>query len=248
MSGPSLTSSPTGRATCPMFENFFPSEVVARFTDRSCDFILPEGARGLLPAQREFLSGKLNIAPEKVFTIRQVHDNKVLNIKKSDLPQKGELPQADGVITNVPGIVLTVRTADCLPVFLYDPAKRAIGLVHAGWRSTAEKIVEFAVKAMTDSFGSHSPDLRVAFGPAIRSCCYEVGEEFKDVFPKEVTHHRGKYYFDLILANRHQLMAMGVRDGNIIDSQKCTMCDTKFYSFRRDGQKAGRHLSIMYLK
>ena len=101
---------------------------------------------------------------------------------------------------------------------------------------------------MREKYGAHATDPLVALGPAIRSCCYEVGEEFKDVFPHEVAMHKGKLHLDMALANKHQLMAQGVKAANIYDSQKCTVCDSKYFSYRRDKEKSGRHLSLFVLR
>ena len=227
-----------------LFKDFFPPAVSVFFTARTADFTLPEGAEGLSPTQKDYLSQKLGIADDKIFTIRQMHGNKILAITGRDLPQKGAVPQADGAVTNTPGIILSVRTADCLPIFLFDPGKKCIALVHAGWRGSSEKIVVQAITMMQEKYGSPSADLLVALGPSIRACCYEVSEEFKDVFPQEVSRHKGRFYLDLSLANKHQLMELGVKAGNIFDPQQCTVCDQQFFSYRRDKEKAGRHLSL----
>ena len=231
-----------------LFKDFFPPEVEPFFVDRTMDFVLPPEAKGISSQQKSFLSEKFKLDTDKVFTIRQVHDKKILFIVRDDVPQRGPILEADGVVTNVPGIVLAVRTADCLPIFLFDPKKKCIGLVHAGWRGSSEKIIVAAIHMMREKYGAHATDLLVALGPAIRSCCYEVGEEFKDVFPHEVAQHKGKLHLDMALVNKHQLMAQGVKAAHIFDSQKCTVCDTNFFSYRRDKEKSGRHLSLFVLK
>jgi YfiH family protein len=88
----------------------------------------------------------------------------------------------DGVITNLPEVVLTVRTADCIPVLLADKKLRAVGAFHAGWRGTFARIVEKGVGEMQAKFGSRPKDLLAAIGPGIHSCCYEVEDEFRDKF------------------------------------------------------------------
>jgi YfiH family protein len=88
----------------------------------------------------------------------------------------------DGLITNTPGLLLAVKTADCMPVIIVDPKKRAVGVFHAGWRGTLKRIAEKGVGEMRRWFGSRPQDLRAALGPSIRSCCYNVGEEVRDQF------------------------------------------------------------------
>ena len=91
----------------------------------------------------------------------------------------------DGLITNTPGILLGILTADCLPVILVDPKNRAVGVFHAGWRGTVKRIVEKGVGEMQRWFGTRPQDLKAAIGPAIRGCCYEVGPEVRDAFESQ---------------------------------------------------------------
>jgi YfiH family protein len=94
----------------------------------------------------------------------------------------------DGLITRTPGIVLGILTADCLPVLLVDPKRRAVGIFHAGWRGTVKRIVEKGVGEMRRNFGSRSAELKAAIGPGIRACCYEVGPEVREQFESQFTY------------------------------------------------------------
>ncbi len=228
-----------------MFENFFPLEVKAVFTDTTCDFILPPNAQGLSGGQKEFLKKTYQVDAEKVFTIRQVHGDKVLTVTQNDLPQQAILPEADGVVTNVSGIVLSIRTADCVPIFLYDPNKKCIGLAHAGWKSSAQSIAKKTVETLVQNYGSAPADILAALGPAIGRCCYQVGEEFEKIFPDEISYISDNRFLDLPLVNKNQLLKAGVKSKNIFESAACTVCGQDFFSFRRDKEKAGRHLSWM---
>jgi polyphenol oxidase len=91
----------------------------------------------------------------------------------------------DGMVTNVPGLLLAVQTADCLPVILVDPKKRAVGVFHAGWRGTVKRIVEKGMGAMRLHFDSRPGDLEAAIGPGVRNCCYSVGEAVRDQFSSQ---------------------------------------------------------------
>jgi YfiH family protein len=91
----------------------------------------------------------------------------------------------DGLITNTPGILLAVLTADCLPVILVDPRNRAVGVFHAGWRGTARRIVEKGIGEMRRAFGTRARDVLAALGPGIRGCCYQVGPELKEIFESQ---------------------------------------------------------------
>jgi len=110
--------------------------------------------------------------------LRQVHSDLIHCVSQaSEHPLTG-----DGLITNTPGLLLAVLTADCLPVIVVDPKHRAVGVFHAGWRGTVKRIVEKGVGEMRKHFGSDPAQLRAAIGPGIRNCCYQVGPDVKDTF------------------------------------------------------------------
>lgn len=231
-----------------LFKSFPATDVSAFFTERTADFVLPADATGLSATQKQFLLGKFQLDPAKVFTARQVHGSKILLVSNTGFPQHS-IPEADAMVTNVPGVILSVRTADCLPIFLFDPKKKAIGLVHTGWRGSSQRIVIMAIETMKKNYGSDPADILVELGPAIRQCCYEVGEEFRDIFSQagEVLRHKQNLYLDLSLVNEHQMQEAGLKAAHIVDSQQCTMCNPQFFSYRRDKEKAGRHLSLLVL-
>jgi len=222
-------------------------EVVSFFSDRTVDFKLNERSPELTFAQRESLTRALGFLPESIAQIHQVHGDRVLEASQA-FPIVQPIPDADALVTSTPGVALTVRTADCLPVYIFDPVRRAIGLAHAGWRSTHLQIVVKTISLMQKNWGSSPTDMKVAFGPAIRSCCYEVGEEFEKNFPADVTARSGRKFFDVAAANRRQLRSAGVKDENIADSMECTCCDKQFFSYRREAEKAGRHLSLLMIR
>lgn len=114
-------------------------------------------------------------------TLRQIHSDVIHRISiPPAAPQVG-----DGMVTDVPGIVLAILTADCLPVILVDPKKRAVGVFHAGWRGTVKRIVEKGVGVMRLQFGSRARDLEADIGPGVHNCCYTVGEEVRDQFTSQ---------------------------------------------------------------
>ena len=114
-------------------------------------------------------------------TLRQVHSD---IIRFVDSPAAQELV-GDGLITDTPELLLGIQTADCLPIIVVDPKRRAVGVFHAGWRGTVKRIVEKGVGEMHRHFGSRPRDLRAAIGPGIHGCCYEVGEEVRDQFESQ---------------------------------------------------------------
>jgi len=225
---------------------FFQGEVLAGVSDRGIDFQFPDDDRGFTGDQQDYLAGILPDNP--VFTVRQVHGDRAVVAVKKDLERGVSLPEADGIIGREADLPVAVRTADCLPVFLYDPVRRAIGLVHAGWRGTRAGIVGKTLAKMTQEWGTRPEDVLAAFGPAIGSCCYEVGSEFHEHFPEDIIEREGRIFLDLPGANRRQLTAVGLRPDNIRECGICTCCRDEWFSYRREGTAAGRHLSWMMLK
>src|SRR5207248_9558759 len=114
-------------------------------------------------------------------TLRQVHSDIIHRIESVST----ERLTGDGLISGVPGVVLAVQTADCLPVLLADPTRKAVGAFHAGWRGTLARIVEKGVGAMRREFSSDPRDLLAAIGPGIHACCYRVGEEVREQFASQ---------------------------------------------------------------
>lgn len=180
--------------------------------------------------------------------LEQNHRAKILRIDaRTDL--SAPLKQCDGAVTNLKTIAMVVLTADCLPIFLFDPIKGAIGIAHAGWRGTDERIAKNITDAMKGNFKSDASQILVGLGPAIRQCCYEVKSDFLERFPNSTVKMAHKFYFDLIGENVEQLLAAGISSKNIFDCGICTSCSNdEFYSYRKEGEKAGRMSSFIMLK
>jgi len=184
---------------------------------------------------------------QKLATLRQIHSNKVVVATRP-----GDLGDGDALISNVPGLTLAIRTADCLPVLIADPENRAVAAVHAGWRGTVQEIVIEAIRAMSAEYGSRRENLVIAVGPGIGGCCYEVGpevaEQFSRFFPERQDLH-GTTKIDLPESTIRQLRRNGGRAGQIDSSGLCTRClADQFHSYRRDGQAAGRMVSALGIK
>ena len=233
--------------TTQSFHDFFPPHVVTFTSDRSTDFKLLDSSTPLTRTQSAFLARQLGFRLPEVLTIRQVHGKRIV-VATRNAARRVVLEDADGILTDRRGLAIAVRTADCLSVFLYDPQHEVIGLVHAGWRGTQQQISAQAVALMRKQWDSNPKDLLVAFGPAIRSCCYRVGASFLEHFPKETVKRKQGYFFDLPEANKNQLVGAGVDAANIADCSVCTCCDVMCFSYRRQRESAGRMISIMMLK
>lgn len=119
-------------------------------------------------------------------TVRQIHSDLIHRI--SEIPSDSAPLAGDGMVSNVPGVLLGILTADCLPVILVDPKRRAVGVFHAGWRGTVKRIVEKGVGEMHRWFGTDPGDLKAAIGPGIRGCCYEVGPEVRAAFEAQFSY------------------------------------------------------------
>jgi YfiH family protein len=180
-------------------------------------------------------------------TVQQIHSNKVLIADHS-----GSAGEGDGLISNQPGITLSVRTADCLPILMADTRNRAVAAVHAGWRGTILEIVPKTIQAMADRFGTRPDDLVIAVGPGIGACCFEVGPEvaiqFAKLFP-ERTDLDQKTKVDLVETNVRLLGRNGGSVRQIATSGLCTFCRPDlFHSYRRDRDAAGRMVSTIRLR
>src|SRR5437762_971927 len=164
-------------------------------------------------------------------------------------------PEADILTTNEPGILLAIRTADCLPILIADPERRAIAAVHAGWRGTLEGGTEAAVSEMARSFASKPASLLAALGPSIRSCCYEVGPEVEEAFRNRSPENQAFFLrpnpesrarLDLVAANLAQLDSSGIPSSQIHVADFCTACRTDlFFSHRKEGALTGRMMAVI---
>lgn len=176
-------------------------------------------------------------------TLHQIHSDIVIEPEG----RVGRIGDGDALISDTPGVFVAVKTADCVPLLMVDPANRAVAAVHAGWRGTVKKIAQHAVAAMQRKFSTRVQDLHVAIGPAIGSCCYEVGPEvaaqFREFDPSlgDITHPT---HLDLAGYNRAQLLALGVHPAHVYMAGLCTKCNHEFHSYRRDKQHAGRMHSM----
>ncbi|MGH9660897.1 MAG: polyphenol oxidase family protein, partial [Bryobacteraceae bacterium] len=151
------------------------------------------------------------------------------------------LGDGDALITSTAGVRVAVRTADCVPILLVDPVRRAIAAVHAGWRGTVAGIAAKTVRAMTARFGTRGADLHAALGPGIGECCFEVGPEVAVQFGRH-----GRVHVDLYEHLSRQLLAEAVPAQSIYTSRLCSVCSgSGFHSYRRDGNSAGRMLNFV---
>jgi hypothetical protein len=178
----------------------------------------------------------------------QVHGSSVAVVRRSDPPSQ-LVAGCDALVTDAAGLVLLIRTADCLPVFFAAPRRGVVGLAHAGWRGLSSALLRRTLAVLHHAFQVHPGELSVAIGPAIRACCYEVGEEFAPRFGSFVQIRSGRRTCDLIGAAVEQLRSGGVRPARIADARRCTACETaQWFSLRREGAQTGRLVSAIMVR
>lgn len=223
---------------------------------------------------RSLLQAALDAENVTLAPLKQIHSDAIHLFNAAPAhPCKG-----DAAATNHPGLLLGVQTADCVPILLVDPRKRAVAAIHAGWKGTLARIAEKAVGRMRLEFGSKPADLLAALGPSIGSCCYEVGAEFVTKFSAQFA-DASEYFdeprtgdepnplqwlnmappghqppphnvhLDLPKANGAQLLAAGLRAQNIFPSGFCTACHIDlFFSHRREAGLTGRLMSVVGIR
>jgi len=194
-----------------------------------------------------------------ILSVKQVHGTDVLIVEgpgQNARVETGREAGWDALVTDQPDLVLTVRTADCVPVLMHDPVKSVVAAVHAGWRGTMAGIVVLTLARMAQRFGSKAQNTRIGIGPSIGPCCYEVdGPVLEALRTTGVDYRRvvhdtadGKGMLDLGLLIRFQAEAAGVPSGSIDRVELCTGCHPDmFYSYRRDRAVVGTMISGVML-
>jgi len=226
-------------------------------------------------SNRERFLAAISAAKLPLVTLRQIHSD-VVHVFDAAPLKKNHC--GDALVARVSGLLLAVQTADCVPILLVDPKRRAVAAVHAGWRGTLQRIAEKTVGQLQMSFGARPSDLVAALGPAIGGCCYEVGTELAHAFSAQFDRAADwfdelrtgdepnplqwlsmsppghnpppkKVRLDLRAANRRQLLDAGLAEKNILVSGLCTACRRElFFSYRREGAQTGRLLSVIGIR
>ncbi len=189
---------------------------------------------------------------QPVITLKQVHSDRVRRADGAVSAQEPR-PEGDGLVVSATvEEVIGVRIADCLPLLLVDPVRKAVAAVHAGWRGSAARIAFLAVQQMRQEYGSLLEDIEGLIGPCISATSYEVGDEVASHFdPAAVLRgpDRPRPHVDLAAANRLQLEEAGLRARNIHGGVHCSFREAeRFHSHRRDGAAAGRMLAFIGLR
>lgn len=209
-----------------------------------------------------FSTRKGSVLPYEVIQPHQTHSTDVALIDRADIKRE-DLEGVDALITNLKGVAIGVRTADCIPVLLYDPVTSSIGAAHSGWRGTVNKISTKTVLEMAHCFGAKPSDIRAVIGPGIGADSFQVGEEVAMFFkesrfpldriwsfrgPRVPGTMQGGHHIDLWESVRISLTECGVRDENIQVAGIDTYLDENFFSARREGKSTGRIINSIMLK
>ncbi len=203
------------------------------------------GQRDRTAEDHRTLREALGIA--KTSHMNQVHGRTVERLSEPDRRE------CDSIVTDRHSLGLIVHTADCVPLLFWASGENAVGVAHAGWRGTLARVARATVRKLRE-MGTSPSDIHVAMGPAIRACCFEVGDEVVEAFSESgrdmeglaADGPRGRSHLDLIEDNRRSLRAEGIPGSQIYDSGLCTVCaNDRFYSYRREGKGVGRLMGII---
>lgn len=191
---------------------------------------------------RELFFDELEIPLELVNFQKQIHSDMSKHISCG-----GFAGECDATYTTEKNVFLTVSVADCLPVFIYDPGKKIISAVHAGWRGTADRIIIKTIEKLIEEFYMDPSGIIAYMGPCITQEFFEVGGEVSVLFRDEVKFRKGeKYHIDLKKENFLQLIEAGIPESNIEISPHCTYKEKElFHSYRRDRDRSGRMFGVI---
>ena len=204
------------------------------------------------------IQNELNYSFKKIISPAQNHTNIVKSITNDNINDTFE--NVDGLITNLKGIALAIKVADCQSILLYDNTKKVIGNVHSGWKGTLNKIIENAIQIMIKDYNCNPQDIRAYILPSILKCCFEVQEDVKSMFQKNFSNYNfndfitekdnsQKYFIDTANINKMIMLENGLLDKNIFISNICTKCNSRFFhSYRYNKENAGRNLSLISIR
>ena len=195
--------------------------------------------------------------PQMKFVVaHQTHSANIQVIERAESigweTQETAIADCDALLSNQEGVMLTILTADCVPILLFDPTQKVVGAVHAGWNGTKKEILYKTIQKMQERFDSKPQDIIAGIAPSIGRCCYEVGADVAKHFFEDMDamdRVGEKYMLDLPYINQQQLLKAGLKAENIELSGICTACDVEHYfSYRQEQGCSGRFMSIIGLK
>jgi len=179
------------------------------------------------------------IYPKTIYRVNQQHSDNICIVEN----EYKKTVVADGIITQIPGIALCILVADCVPIFLFDPTKTVLGVIHAGREGTRKQIAVKAVGIFVNEFNSNPDDIVSIIGPSIGPCCYNLPDELLNLCSHDGLVITDKHTVDLWQSNKKQLLDSGLSKSKIFISEECTCCSNYYYSYRR-GDRQLRNYAI----
>lgn len=197
-------------------------------------------------AEKKILSTITGIDDGRILGLNQLHEDRIIIIR--ELPRSGGavFGDADGLMTDLPGLCLVIRTADCVPVFAYDPVRHVIGAAHSGWRGTRLAIARTMIRRMKEEYRSHSEDIRAFILPSIGPDAYTVGKDVAELFPRDITEQNGLIHLSLWQNIERSLREEGLTGENIFNTRRCTRSMNNEFFSHRAGDR-GRNLNFAFL-
>lgn len=208
----------------------------------------------------EILSNELGVPLNDMALSHQVHDKKILKVTKEHrgmgIVRERSYQNIDGLVTQETGLMLVTYYADCVPIYFFDPVDNVIGLTHSGWRGTLLNIGGETIRVMKESFGCSPENVLVAFGPHIKTCCFEVDSDVADVFistytwvESYITKRADKWIIDLESIIIKNLTEQGVSEENISGCRICTKCNSDvFFSHRGSKNQTGTGAAFLMVR
>lgn len=248
---PSLLSEENG---CYVIDSFRKDGILAAFSDRRWNLKLKESESPADSEDRKSFCRSLGIDARQLICLEQVHGAGIALLNQEHIQNLSQwvarkIPKTDAAITKTPKLAFAIHTADCTPLFFLDSESRSVGLAHIGWRGAVQGLASKMVQAFQMNFRSRPEALKVAIGPAIGACCYEVGPEFDRYFPGFVIEKGVKRFFDLKGFIKAELVKAGLSSSEILDTELCTVCEnSRFFSYRHEKETAGRLCSVMMIE
>ncbi len=199
----------------------------------------------------------MNLTPQKAVKSKQTHSDITLTVDKSyggeGILKEQRYPEADGLITKEEDLAILIFFADCVPILIADKKQKICAAIHSGWKGTYKNIVGKAVEQLIHDHHCDPKDLLCAIGPSIGPCHFEVSNdlfmEMTSLYGEDTGRvENGKYYLDLKKTVKKQLTAHQIPEEQIANSPLCTVCEESLYSFRREGETAGRMAAFISLK
>lgn len=196
--------------------------------------------------EKSLLEKITGIDSRNIVMLEQVHGDSIIHVVSQPSEDQVAAAEADGLITALPGICLVIRTADCVPVFIYDPVEKVLGAVHSGWKGTLLDISGRCVRDIVRIYGSKPENMHAFILPSIGPESYEVNHDVAKYFPEESEGRNGRLFVDLWRSVEKSLKREGLADGKIFNARICNRKNHQEFYSHRFGD-LGRNLNYAFM-